>query len=119
METSGSRTWILLLRTCSSQPIFTAGFEQVEGADDVGGDEIRRAADGTIYVRFRCEVENVRDFMFDEDSADGREITQVHFLKDVFRVVIDSGEIREVTRVGEAIEVDEPGYRRLVNDVAD
>ena len=74
----------------SREPYFPAGFEEIESTEDVSGDEIGRGADGAVDVGFGGQVENVCDLMFDDDLARGREITEVHFLEDVFWVVVDA-----------------------------
>jgi len=49
-------------------PKSPAGFEQIEGADDVGGDEIARPGDGTVDMRFRREVHHVGDAVLLHDA---------------------------------------------------
>ena len=70
-------------------------------------------------MRFGSEVKYVRDLVFDDNSADGDEITQVHFLEDVFRVAINSFEIFEVAGITETIYVYDRANCWLINDVPD
>ena len=101
------------------KPELAAGFEKIEGADDVGGDEVTGAADGTIDVRFGREMHHVGDLVIANDAADGLAVAEIHFFEDVIRSAFDIGEICEVTCVGEAIEINEAINCGLIDDVPD
>ena len=50
-------------------PESAARFEQIERADDVRGNEIARPGNGTVHMRFRREVHDVRDGVLFDDAA--------------------------------------------------
>ena len=99
------------------KPAGAAGFEQIKCADDIRVDEIARTGDGTVHVRFRREMHDVRDGVLFNDTPHGSFVAQVHFLKNIFRVFGNLFQIFKVPGVGEAIEIDEFGDLRAVNDV--
>ena len=91
------------------------GFEQVEGADDVGVNEIARAGDGPVHVRFRRQVHDVRDGVLFDNAHHGGLVAQVHLLKNVFRVFGNLFQIFQVSGISEAIEIDEFGAYGVVS----
>ena len=101
------------------EPQLAAGFEQVEGADDVGADEIAGAGDGAIDMGFGGEMQHVADGVFFHDLHDGGFVAQINIFKSVFRMVRDARDVFQMTGVGQAIEVDEAFDLRAINDVMD
>ena len=86
-----------------------AGFEQVEGADDVGVDEIARAGDGAVHVRFRRQVHDVRDGVLSRRPAGRRALSRKStFSKTYFGMPGDLLQIFQLPGVGQAIEIDQP-----------
>ena len=96
-----------------------AGFEQIEGADDVGGDEITRPGDGTIHVRFRREVHDVRDGVLLNDPQCRSLVAQIHLLENEFRMTGRLFQIFLPPGVSQAIQVDKSFDLWTVNDVMD
>ncbi len=91
----------------------------MEGAEDVGGDEIARAGDGAVHVRFRRQVHDVGDGVLFDDPQHGGLVAQVHLLKDIFRVGGNRFQVFQMPGIGQAIEIDEPGDLGAVDDVVD
>ena len=100
-----------------SVPEAAAGFQQVERAHDVGGDEIARPRDGPIHVRFRREMHDVRNGVFLDHLERCRLVPQVHFLQDVFWMTRDLFQVLQPARVSQAVQVDELRDPRIVNDM--
>src|ERR1051325_5059857 len=100
-------------------PESAAGFEEVEGADDVGVDEIAGAGDRAVHVRFGGEMHDVSDRVALDDFEDGGFIAEVDLFESVFRMLRNFFQVHQMTGVGEAIEVDEPLDVRIVDDVMD
>jgi hypothetical protein len=102
-----------------TQPTFATGFEQIERADNVRLNEIAWPGDGTVHVRFRREVHDVRDGVFFHDPQRRRLVAQIRFLKNVFWMAGNFFQIRQMPGVSEAVEIDQFGDARIVNDVMD
>ena len=101
------------------KPGGAAGFEEVEGAVDVGGDEVAGAGDAAIDVGLCGEVHDVGDVMLADDAEDFVLVPQIDFFENVARMdVMNAGEVFEMAGIGEAVEIDEPGDLRPVDDVA-
>src|ERR1035437_9636555 len=100
-------------------PKSTAGFEQIKRANDVRGDEIARPGDGTIHMRFRREVHDMRNAVLLDDTQRGGLVAQIHLLKNVFLMAGNFFEVRQMSGVSEAIEIDQLRDVRLINDVMD
>jgi len=100
-------------------PKGAAGFQQVEGTDDVRGDEIARAGDGTVHVGFRRKVHHVSDAMAFHNLQRRRLVAQIHLLKNVFGMARDFLQIFQPPRIGQAVEVDELLHLHVVDDVLD
>ena len=96
-----------------------AGFQQVEGADDVGGDEVGRTADGTVDVGFRREVEDVRDVVLADDADNLGLVAEVDLLEAVAGIGFQAADVGGMTGVGEAVEIDECRDPGLVDELAD
>lgn len=99
-------------------PVGAAGFEEVEGAVDVGGDEVSRAGDAAIDVAFRREVDDVGDVMLTDDAEDFVFVPQIDFFKNVARVgAVDAFEIFEAASIGEAVEIDHLRHAWVADDM--
>ena len=101
------------------QPARAAGFEQVEGAHNVGVDEIAGTGDGAIHMRFGGEVQDMRYGVLLDDTKNSALVAQVHFLECIFGMAGDSVEIRQVAGVGKGVEVHQPRDLGAANDVVD
>src|ERR1035437_2505069 len=100
-------------------PKSTAGFEQIKRANDVRGDEIARPGDGTIHMRFRRKVHDVRNAVLLDDAQRGNLVAQIYLLENVFLMAGNFFEVRQMSGISEAVEIDQLRNARLVNDVMD
>jgi len=110
------RMWRALTRI---QPGMAAGFEEVEGADDVRLDEITRPCNRAIHVRFSRQVQDVRDAMLLYDSQHLRLISQIDLFENVLRMTRHRLKIRQMSGIGQAIEIDQRFDLRTADDVLD
>ena len=70
-------------------------------------------------MRFRREVHDVRDGVLLDDLQRRRLVAQIHFLKNVFRMLGNFLQILQAPGVSQAVEIDELRDARVVNDVMD
>ena len=99
-------TEALLLGGRESAIVGEGGLQQVIGAEDVGVDEVAGAIDGAIHMAFRGEVHyGIREVLGKESGERGG-IAEVVLDKRVMRIFQIAVERREVSRVGEFVEVD-------------
>jgi hypothetical protein len=77
----------------------------VEGPHDIGLDEIARAGDGTVHMGFRREVHHVGDDMVLHHCERGRFVAEVHPLKHIPGIGIRTGQVLQMPRVGEAVQI--------------
>jgi hypothetical protein len=96
-----------------SSPVRATGLQQVESTDDVGVNEIVRAGDGTVDVRFSCEMNNVGNVVLSDDAQNLRLVPQVHLLEDILWMGGHISHVVEMSGVSEAVEVDESADRGL------
>ena len=83
------------------------GFEQVEGADDVGLDEVFRTMDTAVDVRFGGEIDDGAGLVVGEEIHHEIEVADVAVDEHVTGVAIQRGEVLEIARVGKRVEVDD------------
>ena len=81
--------------------------QQIEGADNVGGDELRRAVDGAVDVALGREVDDRARPMLPEQPRDEFPVADVAADEDVPQVFAQWCEIAEIAGVREEVEVDE------------
>ena len=90
----------------------------MEGAVDVGRDEVTGTGDAAIHVRFCGEMHDVGDVMLADDAKDFCLVAEIDLLKNVTRVdAVNAIEIFEMTGISEAVEIDKRCDFRTVNDV--
>ena len=82
-------------------------FKQAEGTDDVGLDEVFRAVDAAVDVRFGGKIDNGAGLVLGEQFGDEVEVADVTLDEGVARVSLERGEVFEVAGVGQRIEVDD------------
>ncbi len=70
-------------------------------------------------MRFRREVHDVRDFMLLNDPKCFGLVTQIHLLKNIFRMFGNFFQIRQMPCISEAIQVDQLRHFRTINDMMD
>ena len=79
----------------------------MKGADDVGLDEVFRAVNAAVDVRFGCKVDDGAGFVVGKKAGYQRGIADVSTYEDVTRVALQAGEILEIAGVGEFVEIDD------------
>ena len=67
-------------------PVGADGFEQAEGADDVGLDEVFRAVDAAVNVRFGGKIDDGARLVLGEQPGDEVEVADVAVDEDMARV---------------------------------
>jgi hypothetical protein len=88
--------------------VFARGFEQNEGADDVGFDEGRRVVNRTIHVRFRREVHDAVRLMIAKQRLHRFAVGDVGLHEPDARIAQRLRQIRRVSRISQLVENDEP-----------
>ena len=96
-----------------------AGFQQVERADDVGVNEIARAGDGAVHVRFGRQVHDVVMACCRRPAARRPCRADPPSRKTYFGCFATPGQVLQVAGVGQAIQVDELLDLGPVDDVVD
>jgi len=97
-------------------PVCAHGFEQAEGADDVGLDEVFGAVDGAVHMTFSREVQHGAGAVLGQQGIDQGAVAQVALHEVVARVALQAGEVFQIACVGEFVEVDH-GLVRLCQPV--
>ncbi len=92
--------------------------QQIEGADDVGLDEVAGAVDGSVDVALGGEVHHRAGLVFGQQAFDQSAVADVALHKGVVGVVLEAGQGFKVACVGEFVEVDD-GLIRLGQPVED
>ncbi len=68
-------------------------------------------------MRFRREMHDVCDGVLFHDAQRRRFVAQIHFFKNVFWVLGNFFQVCQMPGIRQAIEIDEPGHARIINDV--
>ncbi len=89
------------------RPITPHRFEQAEGADDVGLNELARAMDGAVHMAFCGEVDHRARLVLGQQAADQGGIADVALHQLMTSIALQAGQSLGVTRVGELVEVDD------------
>ena len=63
-------------------------------------------------------MQDMGDCVFAHDAPESVVVAEINFLEDIFGIG-DALEVREVARISEAIEIDEPFDLRLADNVMD
>ena len=87
-------------------PVAAGGFEQGEGAVYVGADEVAGAVNRAIDVAFGGKVDDGAGAVLGQQAVDQLAVADVALHKDVARVALERGEVLQVARVGEGIQID-------------
>src|SRR5208337_1586968 len=102
------------------QPIGTCFFEQVEGAVDVGADEIVGAVDGAVNVALGGEVNDGAGLSAPQQAAHKIAIDDVALLEAIARMGFDGTQVVEIARVCQLIEIQDArgfGGNPLENEI--
>jgi len=83
-----------------SVPVGADSFEQAEGADDVGLDEVFRAVNAAVDVRFGGEIDDGPRLVLGKKPGDEIEVADVALDEAVARVATQGGEVFEVAGIG-------------------
>ena len=78
----------------------------MEGADDVGLDEILGAVDRAIHVAFRRKVDDGARPGFREQLAHQLRIADVAMYENVARIIFEGREVFQIARVGQLVQAD-------------
>jgi hypothetical protein len=105
-ETKGS-----FLGSGQGTPVGPHRFEQAEGAQDISLDEVLGTVDGSVHVTLGREVDHDPRAVLGQQKVDQVKVTQVALYEDVPRITLETGNVLEVARIGELVEVD---YRLVV-----
>lgn len=88
-------------------PVGAHRFEQAEGANDVGLDEVFRAMNRTIDMRLGGEIDHRTRLMLGQQLLDQRRVGDIAVDEQVLGVAIDGRQALQVARVGQLIQVDD------------
>ena len=95
------------MHRCQAVPVGADRFEQAEGADDVGLNEVFGAVDAAVDVRFGGKIDDGARLVLGEQPGDEIEVADVALDEEVARVAVQGGEVLEVAGVGERVKVDD------------
>ena len=85
--------------------IASACFQQLVGAHDVGLHEGFRSVYGTIHMAFGSQVHDHIGLMGVKNFVQRSGVTDVGQAETVVRVVVSAGQGRQISRIGEFIDV--------------
>ena len=91
---------------CELLPVGASGFEELEGTDDVGLDELSGTVDGAVDVGFGCEVDDGGGVMCGEELVEEGAISDAAVEEKVIRISFEGGKVFGVSGVSEGIEVE-------------
>src|SRR6266516_2609832 len=116
-------TKVLLAIARQLRPISANRLEQIERAHDIGLDEIAGTMNRPIHVRFRGEVDDRARVVLREHPAYQLAIADVALYEHMAGIVLQRSQVRQVTGVGELVEIDdmlvrlsEPGMDKIAAD---
>ena len=88
-------------------PVGAHGFQQAEGADDIGLDEVLGAVDGAVHMRLSAaKLTTARGWCCGQQAGHQRAVANVALHKDMARIALQAGQVFQVARVGQLVEVD-------------
>ena len=99
-------------------PVEFRGLQQAQSAHHVGLGKRKRVFDGTVHVRFGCEVDDAIDFLVLHQLIERLEVADVHFHELVVGLRLDVFEVRQIACVGQFVEVDDVVLGILVHEKA-
>ena len=89
-----------------SAPIGAHRFEQPEGADDVGLDEILRAQDGAVHVALGGKIDHRPRAVLRQQPPQQLGIADVALHKGMARVALERREILQIAGIGQLVQID-------------
>ena len=87
-------------------PVAAHGFEQAEGADHVGLDEVLGAMDGAVHMALGREVDHGARPVLGQQAGQDFAIADVGLHEDMARIALQALQALEVARVGELVHVE-------------
>ena len=99
-------------------PVELRGLQKAQSSHHVRLREGERVLDGAVHVAFGCEVDNAVDLFVLHELIESIKVTDVHLHELVVRLVLDVLKIREVTRVGQLVKVNNLIFGVLVHEKA-
>ena len=84
----------------------TYGFEQAEGADDIGLNEVFRAVNAAVNMGFGSKIDDGTRLMFGQQFGNQFEIADVAFDEKVPRIAVERRQVFQVAGVGQCVEID-------------
>ena len=87
-------------------PVELGCLEQAQRSHHVRLGKRERVLDGTVHVTFRRKVNNAVNLFVLHEFVERIEVANVHLHELVVRLVLDVLEVREVSRVGEFVKID-------------
>ena len=100
-------TETVLMCFVQAAPISTHRFEQLTSADHIGLNEIQRAMNRTVHMRFSGEMQDSTRAVLLQQSFDQFAVSDIALHKHMARVLRQRLQITQVTRVGEFVQVDQ------------
>jgi hypothetical protein len=94
-------------RIIETIPVDTSGLKEIEGANDVGLDELGGPMDGAINMGLGGKVNDGARLMLRKELRNEYGITDITTSKGMAGVPLDGGEVLEIAGVGELVEVDD------------
>lgn len=88
-------------------PVGAHGFEQAEGAQDVGLDEVLGAVDGSVHVALGREVDHGPRAVLIQHAIHQGAIAEVALHEDMTQVALQAGEVFQVASVGKFVDIDD------------
>ncbi len=100
-------------------PVRLGGLQHGQSAHDVGAGEGEGIFDGAVHMGLGGQVDDaVHPFLLHE-GQDALEIADVHPDEPVIGLVLDVPEVREVARIGELVQIDDPVVRVFIDQQPD
>ena len=100
-------------------PMGERRFQHHIGAFDIGPDELRRAVDRAVDMRFRGEVEHGVGIEIPQQPEHRLAIANIGLAKAVAGVVLDFSQRGQIRRIGELVDVQHSGVRLADEQSAD
>ena len=99
-----AKACFLSRRQC--RPVTAHRFEQTEGADDIGFNELARSVNGTVDMTLSGKVDHRTGLVGLQQLRDQIGIANVALHKDVVRVALQAGQGFQIARVGQLVQID-------------
>jgi hypothetical protein len=88
-------------------PVGAHAFEQVEGAHDVGVDEIAGAVNGAVHMALGGKIHHGSGLVLCQQAGDQCRIAKITLHKHMATILAKGSQVLQVARVGEFVQVDD------------